>query len=43
MASKTKNVQFDAEKVLENIESQFEMVQILNEKGELVNKVCRPR
>jgi len=37
MASKTKKTQFDAVKTLENIESQFEMVQILNEKGEIVN------
>lgn len=42
MASNTKKVQFDAEKTLENIESQFEMVQILNEKGEVVNKAAVP-
>lgn len=38
MTSKAKTKQFDAVKTLENIESQFEMVQILNEKGEIINK-----
>ncbi|MBS4193836.1 pyruvate dehydrogenase (acetyl-transferring) E1 component subunit alpha [Lederbergia citri] len=42
MASKTKKTQFDAVKTLENIESQFEMVQILNEKGEIVNDELVP-
>ncbi|MFK4998078.1 hypothetical protein ACI2OX_14050 [Bacillus sp. N9] len=36
MASKTKKTQFDAVKTLETIESKFEMVQILNEKGRLL-------
>ncbi|MCR2820871.1 pyruvate dehydrogenase (acetyl-transferring) E1 component subunit alpha [Lederbergia panacisoli] len=42
MASKTKKTQFDAVKTLENIESQFEMVQILNEKGEIVEDALVP-
>jgi len=42
MASKTKKTQFDAVKTLENIESQFEMVQILNEKGEIVDDALVP-
>lgn len=42
MAS-TKKAQFDAVKTLENIESQFEMVQILNEKGEIINKSAMPK
>ncbi|HEY4552121.1 MAG TPA: pyruvate dehydrogenase (acetyl-transferring) E1 component subunit alpha [Bacillaceae bacterium] len=40
MASKTKK--FDAVSTLEQIESQFEMVQILNEEGEIVNKTAMP-
>ncbi|MBS4217901.1 pyruvate dehydrogenase (acetyl-transferring) E1 component subunit alpha [Bacillus sp. FJAT-49711] len=42
MASKTKKTQFDAVKTLENIEGQFEMVQILNEKGEIVDDSLVP-
>src|SRR5690606_38103859 len=42
MASKTKKAQFDAVKTLENIESQFSMVQVLNEKGEIVNDAAMP-
>lgn len=38
----SKKAQFDAEKTLEKIESQFEMVQILNEKGEVVNPDLMP-
>ena len=34
MTSKTKKAQFDAVKTLEEIESKFELVQILNEKGD---------
>ena len=41
MAS-TKKTQFDAVKTLEEIESKFELVQILNEKGEIVNKDLVP-
>jgi pyruvate dehydrogenase E1 component alpha subunit len=42
MASKTKNNTFDAVKQLENVESQFEMFQILNEEGEVVNEAAMP-
>ncbi|MBS4177275.1 pyruvate dehydrogenase (acetyl-transferring) E1 component subunit alpha [Lederbergia citrea] len=42
MASKTKKAQFDAVKTLENIENQFTMVQVLNEKGEIVNGASVP-
>ena len=42
MASETKKAQFDAVKTLEKIESKFELVQILNEKGEVVNKAALP-
>ncbi|MBO8176353.1 pyruvate dehydrogenase (acetyl-transferring) E1 component subunit alpha [Aeribacillus pallidus] len=42
MASKTKKAQFDAKKTLENIEAQFEMFQILNENGEVVNEAAMP-
>jgi pyruvate dehydrogenase E1 component alpha subunit len=42
MASKTKNNQFDAVKTLESIEKQFEMFQILNEEGEVVNEAAMP-
>ncbi|MCJ7843282.1 pyruvate dehydrogenase (acetyl-transferring) E1 component subunit alpha [Lederbergia sp. NSJ-179] len=38
----SKKAQFDAEKTLEKIESQFEMVQVLNEKGEVVNNDLMP-
>jgi pyruvate dehydrogenase E1 component alpha subunit len=42
MASKTKNNTFDAMKQLENVASQFEMFQILNEEGEVVNEAAMP-
>lgn len=42
MASKTKNNTVDAMKQLEKIESQFEMFQILNEEGEVVNESAMP-
>jgi pyruvate dehydrogenase E1 component alpha subunit len=42
MASKTKNNTFDAMKQLENVQSQFEMFQILNEEGEVVNEAAMP-
>ncbi|MBO0994486.1 pyruvate dehydrogenase (acetyl-transferring) E1 component subunit alpha [Bacillus sp. SD088] len=38
----SKKAQFDAEKTLEKIESQFEIVQVLNEKGEVVDKDLMP-
>ena len=42
MASKSKKAQFDAVKTLEQIEDKFEMFQILNEEGEVVNKDAMP-
>jgi pyruvate dehydrogenase E1 component alpha subunit len=42
MASKTKKAQFDAKQTLEKIEEQFEMFQILNEEGEVVNESDMP-
>ncbi|RDI47620.1 pyruvate dehydrogenase (acetyl-transferring) E1 component subunit alpha [Falsibacillus pallidus] len=42
MASKTKKTQFDAKKTLEMIEDQFEMLQILNEEGKVVNEAAMP-
>jgi pyruvate dehydrogenase E1 component alpha subunit len=42
MASKTKNNTFDAMKQLENVQNQFEMFQILNEEGEVVNEAAMP-
>jgi pyruvate dehydrogenase E1 component alpha subunit len=42
MASKTKKAQFDAKQTLEKIEEQFEMFQILNEEGEVVNESEMP-
>ena len=42
MASKTKNTAADAMKQLENVESQYEMFQILNEEGEVVNEAAMP-
>lgn len=42
MASKAKKAPFDAVKTLEHIEQQFEMVQILNEQGEVVNEDLMP-
>ena len=41
MAPKLK-AQFDAEKVLKDTESQFEMIQILDEDGNVVNKDLVP-
>lgn len=37
-----KKAQFDPKKTLESIESQFEMVQILNEEGKVVNEALMP-
>lgn len=42
MASKSKKAQFDAVKTLEEVESKFEMLQILNEEGEVVNEDAMP-
>lgn len=42
MASKAKTAEFDAVETLENIEKQFEMIQVLNEKGEVVNEKLLP-
>ncbi|MCR8849204.1 pyruvate dehydrogenase (acetyl-transferring) E1 component subunit alpha [Rossellomorea sp. SC111] len=42
MASKSKKAQFDAVKTLEQIEDKFEMFQILNEEGEVVNEDAMP-
>jgi pyruvate dehydrogenase E1 component alpha subunit len=42
MASKSKKAQFDAVKTLEQIEEKFEMFQILNEEGEVVNEDAMP-
>ncbi|WP_335870449.1 pyruvate dehydrogenase (acetyl-transferring) E1 component subunit alpha [Bacillus sp. 2205SS5-2] len=42
MASKSKKAEFDAVKTLEHIEKQFEMFQILNEEGEIVNESAMP-
>ncbi len=42
MASKAKAAKFDAIKALESIEKKFEMVQVLNEKGEVVNDEMMP-
>jgi pyruvate dehydrogenase E1 component alpha subunit len=42
MASKSKKAPFDAKKTLEKIEEQFEMFQILNEEGEIVNEDAMP-
>ncbi|KHD84146.1 pyruvate dehydrogenase (acetyl-transferring) E1 component subunit alpha [Heyndrickxia ginsengihumi] len=42
MASKTKNTVFDEKKTFEMIEEQFEMVQILNEEGKIVNDSLVP-
>ena len=42
MAAKT-NKQFDPVKTLHEIEDKFEMVQILNEEGEIVNKDMDPK
>ncbi|MEI5905993.1 pyruvate dehydrogenase (acetyl-transferring) E1 component subunit alpha [Bacillus spongiae] len=42
MASKSKKAEFDAVKTLEHIEQQFEMFQILNEEGEVVNNSAMP-
>ncbi|HZG70886.1 MAG TPA: pyruvate dehydrogenase (acetyl-transferring) E1 component subunit alpha [Chondromyces sp.] len=40
--SAKKKAQFDAKKTLETIENQFEMFQILNEEGEVVNEAAMP-
>ncbi|WP_100330766.1 pyruvate dehydrogenase (acetyl-transferring) E1 component subunit alpha [Bacillus xiapuensis] len=40
--SAKKNAQFDAKKTLEMIEDQFEMFQILNEEGEIINDKAMP-
>ncbi len=42
MAAKN-NKQFDPVKTLHEIEDKFEMVQILNEEGEIVNKDMDPK
>ena len=42
MASKTTNVQFDANTQAEKIAEQFQMLQILNEEGEVVNEAAMP-
>src|SRR5690606_18823648 len=42
MASKAKAAQVDAVKTLESIEEKFEMVQVLNEKGEVINDKMMP-
>ncbi|WP_040204733.1 pyruvate dehydrogenase (acetyl-transferring) E1 component subunit alpha [Neobacillus jeddahensis] len=42
MASKLKNAQLDAKKALETVEDQFQMLQILNEQGEVVNEAAMP-
>ncbi|WHY79180.1 pyruvate dehydrogenase (acetyl-transferring) E1 component subunit alpha [Neobacillus sp. WH10] len=42
MASKLKNAQLDANKVLETVEDQFQTLQILNEQGEVVNEAAMP-
>jgi len=42
MASKTKAQQLDAKKQLEAVEEQFQMFQILNEEGEVVNEAAMP-
>lgn len=42
MASKAKTAEFDAVETLGNIEKKFEMVQVLNEKGEVVNEKLMP-
>ncbi|MDQ0214805.1 pyruvate dehydrogenase E1 component alpha subunit [Oikeobacillus pervagus] len=42
MGAKTNKEQVDVKKTLENIEAQFEMLQVLNEKGEVVNEAALP-
>ena len=42
MASKTKNVSFDAQAQVEVVSEQFQMFQILNEEGEVVNEAAMP-
>ncbi|MDQ0272443.1 pyruvate dehydrogenase (acetyl-transferring) E1 component subunit alpha [Cytobacillus purgationiresistens] len=42
MASKTKKAQIDAKKQLEKVEEQFQMLQILNEEGKVVNESAMP-
>ncbi|UII57243.1 pyruvate dehydrogenase (acetyl-transferring) E1 component subunit alpha [Cytobacillus spongiae] len=43
MASKTKKEVLDAKKQLEKVEEQFEMFQILNEEGKVVNEAAMPQ
>ncbi|MFE8703711.1 pyruvate dehydrogenase (acetyl-transferring) E1 component subunit alpha [Cytobacillus sp. FJAT-54145] len=42
MASNTKKAEFNAKKQLEQVEDQFQTVQILNEDGEVVNEAAMP-
>ena len=42
MASKAKNAQLDVKKQLETVDKQFQMLQILNEEGEVVNEAAMP-
>ena len=42
MASKTTNVQIDAKTQAEKIAEQFQMLQILNEEGQIVNEAAMP-
>ena len=42
MASNTKNVSFDAQAQVEVVSEQFQMFQILNEEGEVVNEAAMP-
>ncbi|EAH0768661.1 pyruvate dehydrogenase (acetyl-transferring) E1 component subunit alpha, partial [Listeria monocytogenes] len=42
MASKTKKAIIDVKKQFEAVHKQFELVQILNEKGEIVNPDLMP-
>ena len=42
MASKTTNVQIDANTQAEKIAEQFQMLQILNEEGKIVNEAAMP-
>ena len=42
MASNTKNVSFDAQAQVEVVSEQFQMFQILNEEGQVVNEAAMP-
>ncbi|MGJ7910520.1 pyruvate dehydrogenase (acetyl-transferring) E1 component subunit alpha [Neobacillus sp. LXY-1] len=42
MASKTQNAKLDAMKVLNEVENQYQTLQILNEEGEIVNEAAMP-